>query len=95
MKQLTITIISILLSSIVYGQTDTEFWFVAPEATDQHGDQPIYLRVAGTGTASTVTISQPANPNFPIITQGVPASSITSINLTKSTYKVSELKHPC
>lgn len=82
MRKLIILIFGVFLLLNSYGQTDTEFWFVAPEATDQHGDQPIYLRVAGTGTSGSVTISQPADPTFPIITQAVNATGVTSINLT-------------
>ena len=74
--------ICLLYSIIGFAQIDTEFWFVAPEASNLHGDSPIYLRLAGAGQTANVTISQPANPNFPVITQTVGANGIVSINLT-------------
>jgi gliding motility-associated-like protein len=82
MKKIILTILIAVLAVASYAQKDTEFWFVAPEATDLHGDVPIYLRLAGTGITSTVTISQPANPNFTPIIQTVGANNITSVNLT-------------
>lgn len=88
MKQLVFVVFFSILCINGFGQTDTEFWFVAPEATAQHGDQPIYLRVAGTGTSGNVTISQPADPTFPVITQGVTATGVTSINLTPYLSKI-------
>lgn len=72
----------VALLNVAEAQRDRQFWFVAPEATDQHGELPIFLRLASTGTPATVTISQPANPNFSVITQSVPANSITSVNLS-------------
>lgn len=75
-------IICLLYSTISFAQIDTEFWFVAPEASNLHGDSPIYLRLAGAGQTANVTISQPANPSFPVITQTVGANGIVSINLT-------------
>jgi hypothetical protein len=46
------------------GQTDTEFWFVAPEVTALHGDNPVLLRFATFDAPATVTVTQPANPAF-------------------------------
>lgn len=86
MKKIILTILIVVYGIASYAQKDTEFWFVAPEATDLHGDAPIYLRLAGTGVASTVTISQPANPNFTPIIQNVAANGITSVNLTNSLF---------
>ena len=86
MKKIILTILIAVLAVASYAQKDTEFWFVAPEATSLHGDAPIYLRLAGTGTASVVTISQPANPSFTPIVQNVAANGITSVNLTNSLF---------
>lgn len=88
MKIFIAGIITLLLSSMAYGQTDKEFWFVAPDADVNHGQAPIYLRLAGVGNAATVTISQPADPTFTPITQNVPANGITSVNLTSFLSKI-------
>jgi PKD repeat protein len=68
-KFICIIIFALPLSSLA--QTDTEFWFVVPEITINHGvpgGRPAYLRFASTGLAATITISQPATPTFtPIV----------------------------
>lgn len=63
-------------------QTDTTFWFVAPEVAQSHGDRPIVFRFATLSTPATITISQPANPGFPtqIINLGINAAQ--SLDLT-------------
>jgi gliding motility-associated-like protein len=80
--------ICLFYSVISFAQIDTEFWFVAPEASNLHGDAPIYLRLAGTGQTANVTISQPANPSFSVITTTVGANGIVSINLTSSLFSI-------
>ena len=45
-------------------QIDTEFWFVAPEVNQNHGDRPIYLKFATYSNPSTIVVSQPANAGF-------------------------------
>ena len=91
MKPILTTILAIFASLIAFSQADTEFWFVAPEASNQHGDSPIYLRLAGLGATAAVTISLPADPTFPTITQNVPASNLTSINLTAYLGKIENM----
>ncbi len=68
---------------IVSGQTNTDFWFAAPEASVEHGDSPIYLRVTSFSEAATVTISEPANTaNFPTQVLYIPANQTRTLNLT-------------
>ncbi|KPK83440.1 MAG: hypothetical protein AMS27_12845 [Bacteroides sp. SM23_62_1] len=70
-------------------QTDTEFWFAAPEITASHcggvpstcpGGEPVFFRVSAMDLASTVRIYQPANPAGLDTTFNVPANSTVSIN---------------
>jgi gliding motility-associated-like protein len=63
-------------------QTDTEFWFAAPDLQTAHGDRPILLRISAGAQAATVTISIPANPGAGVQTVFVNANSSTSVNLT-------------
>jgi hypothetical protein len=63
-------------------QIDTEFWFVAPEITEQHADRPIYLRISSLQQATSISISQPANPAFGTINQTIAANQTISIDLT-------------
>jgi PKD repeat protein len=66
------------------GQTDVEFWFVAPEITIGHGDypggEPVYFRVSALDLDATVRIYQPANPAGMDTTFTVPASTTLSID---------------
>lgn len=63
-------------------QSDTEFWFAAPDLQQSHGDRPILLRVATGEKAAMVTVSIPANPAFSPITVPLSANSSASIDLT-------------
>ena len=71
-----------ILGFSVYAQVDTEFWFVAPEITQNHADRPIYIRIASFQKAATITISQPANPDFYTITKTIGPNSALSIDMT-------------
>jgi len=82
----TIFILSVVsLSSMnLLAQTDTEFWFAAPEVSIHNStfDRPIIVRLTAYNQPSTVTISQPANPGFNPIVVNLPANSSNSIDLT-------------
>ncbi|HPS63349.1 MAG TPA: hypothetical protein PLK82_09835, partial [Bacteroidales bacterium] len=71
--------------SKIYGQTDTEFWFVAPEIYNggtANWDIPIYLRISTYSQASNVTVSQPANSSFTPISINIPANGFSTIDLS-------------
>ncbi len=65
-------VVLFLLTQHLAGQTDTEFWFAAPDITSGHcqgstcpGGEPVYLRIANTQNFDTwIKISEPANPAF-------------------------------
>ncbi len=66
-------------------QTDTEFWFVAPEVSrngSENLDRPIYLRMSSFDHSSDVTVTQPANPSFKEIKVSISANSSQTIDLT-------------
>jgi gliding motility-associated-like protein len=65
-----------------FSQIDTEFWFAAPELSSGHGDAPIYLRINAFDKDATITIDQPANSAFAVITRKVNANQSISIDLT-------------
>ncbi|MDD2964887.1 MAG: T9SS type A sorting domain-containing protein [Bacteroidales bacterium] len=65
-----------------FGQTDTAFWFVAPEAEQAHGDRPIYLRLTSLMNEADVVISMPAEPAFSPIQITMAPNSSQSIDLT-------------
>ena len=59
-----------------------EFWFAAPEVTSRHADKPIVLRIYSFNKAADITISQPANGNFTVIKDHIPANSFKTIDIT-------------
>ena len=78
---LTVVLVFAGLTSIK-AQTDTEFWFAAPEVSVTHGDSPIYLRMSAQNQAANVLISIPANPTFVPIGVVIAANSSQTIDLT-------------
>jgi gliding motility-associated-like protein len=76
--------VALLYAIELRAQVDTEFWFAAPEVSvdGSNFDRPIMLRIATLTQASTVTVSQPANPGFVPITVNVAASATANIDLT-------------
>ncbi|MCX6257472.1 MAG: T9SS type A sorting domain-containing protein [Bacteroidia bacterium] len=66
-------------------QTDTEFWFAAPDVSSNGSanfDIPIYFRISTLNQASVVTISQPANASFTPIIVNLPSNSSSSVDLS-------------
>ncbi len=64
-------------------QTDTEFWFAAPEVSSAFNyDRPIFLRITAYSNPANVIISQPANPSFPVQTIAIPANLTQSLDLS-------------
>lgn len=82
MKHIFTCLIALIVSSILLGQTDTEFWFVAPEITSGHFDSPILMRVSALNSDANVVISQPANAAFVPITGTVAAGTTQTFDLT-------------
>ncbi len=82
--KLIYTSLFFLLFSTLSAQTDTEFWFVAPEvdAGDLVYDTPTFFRFSTFGEASTVTVTQPANSAFVPIVLTIAANATGSINLS-------------
>ncbi len=70
-----------LTFTIANAQTDTVFWFAAPDLNPIL-DEPIYLRVTALDKNAKVTISQPANASFGPIVQNVSAFSNYTFELT-------------
>jgi gliding motility-associated-like protein len=69
-----------------FAQTDTSFWFAAPEVClgnfVPYLDRPVRFVVSSYSTPATVTISQPANPGFTPIVVNIPANNYSSIDLS-------------
>jgi hypothetical protein len=65
-----------------FAQTDTEFWFVAPNVTNGHGNSPIYFRFSAFSAPASIVIEQPANRNFIPITINLQSNESISVDLT-------------
>ena len=75
--------IYLLITTPCFSQTDTAFWFAAPDVSSAFGyDRPIAFRVSSFQQASIVTVSQPANPGFVPITITLAPFSTQTFDLT-------------
>jgi len=76
-----------LCNFISKAQTDTTFWFAAPDvsaglSSGYNLDRPIILRISSYQKDCNVTISQPANGGMVTQTVFVPANTTQSVDLT-------------
>ncbi len=80
---LALLLLGLLAAGKVAAQTDTEFWFAAPDITTGHGSGgvPIYIRVASLHFPTTVTISVPANPGFDPIILNLPPNTSETVEI--------------
>ncbi|MFW5872793.1 MAG: hypothetical protein ACOCVN_02280, partial [bacterium] len=87
MKKILIALLLLCQPLFIHAQTDTEFWFAVPYATDLH-DGPVgaKLRLTSAGLASTVTVSQPFNPQFAPIMVNLAANETQTVNFDDTQY---------
>lgn len=83
MRRFALLIFMIIAGKSVFAQTDTAFWFAAPDISSGFNyDRPIYLRITASQLPSTVTISQPAGGGFPTQVISIPANTLQTVDLT-------------
>ncbi|MFY0652163.1 MAG: gliding motility-associated C-terminal domain-containing protein [Cyclobacteriaceae bacterium] len=78
MKNWFLALALIFSSQFSYGQRDTTFWFVAPDVSAIHEDQPVRFRISTESEAARVIISQPANAGFSPVVRNLGTNSTTS-----------------
>ena len=85
MQQIVFIVFLLFLPVLGIAQTDTEFWFAAPEVSSHTNnyDKPIYLRISSTDKQTAITISQPANSSFIPITLNIGMNSFVSVDLSQ------------
>ena len=71
-----------LYASGANAQTDTSFWFVAPEVAQSHSDRPIAFRLTSGATACSVRVYTPANPSIYDNTVYIPPQTVISLDVT-------------
>ena len=64
MKKALLVILWLGITIGCIAQTDTEFWFAAPDLEANHAQTPIRFCVVSYETPATVVFEQPANPNY-------------------------------
>jgi hypothetical protein len=82
LKKLFIALCALFFINAIYAQTDKEFWFVAPEVSQNHGDRPIYLHLTTQANAATITVSMPANSSFTTQVYNLAANTTRRVDLT-------------
>jgi len=84
MKNVLLILFYLFLSYYIYSQTDTEFWFAAPDISSNSAsfDIPIFIRLSTLNQPATVTISQPANTTFVPIVVNMAANSSATVDLS-------------
>ena len=82
MRKIFTLLVFLFFSLISYTQIDNEFWFVAPDIAQSHGDRPIWMRISTMEDPANITLRMPANLTFAPITQAIPANTTFSIDLT-------------
>jgi len=82
MKQIYVILVLLLISFQTNAQIDKEFWFVAPDLAQSHGDRPIYMRISTMEDTANITLRMPANLGFTPITQQINPNTTFSIDLT-------------
>ena len=63
-KRLLYLLFVLSLSIGCMAQTDTEFWFAAPDLEASHAQQPIRFCIVSYDTPTTVVFEQPANDSY-------------------------------
>ncbi|MGB3162639.1 MAG: gliding motility-associated C-terminal domain-containing protein [Chitinophagaceae bacterium] len=72
-----------LVSLFSAAQTDTAFWFAAPDiSSDFSYDRPVMLRITSYSQPCVVTVFQPANGGMPPQTITLAPNSTQTVNLT-------------
>ncbi len=82
-KSLFVFYILFFFSLCAYSQVGREFWFVAPDVTVGHGDEPIVFRITALDVNANVTVSMPADGNRVIRTLAINAKTQERIDLNK------------
>ncbi len=79
---LVLVFLTLSFNVALKAQTDTLFWFVAPEVSQGLGDRPIMLYFNTYAQASTVTVTLPAHGTIAPIIKNIAANSLDSVDLT-------------
>ncbi|MCX6247275.1 MAG: hypothetical protein NTW10_06050, partial [Bacteroidetes bacterium] len=82
MKRIFYFFFLFFINSQLSAQIDNNFWFVAPEVAQNHGDRPINLRISTMADTANIVFRMPASLSFVPITQKILPNSSFTIVLT-------------
>ncbi|WP_430815437.1 T9SS type B sorting domain-containing protein [Carboxylicivirga sp. RSCT41] len=82
-KSLFVFFCLFILSLTANAQVGREFWFVAPDVTVDHGDEPIVFRITALDNDANVTVSMPADGGRIIQNIRINANTQERIDLDK------------
>src|ERR1700680_1315495 len=83
-RKIAISLLLLFSFILCKGQTDRQFWFVAPNVDDNNANFniPIVVRMTSFSSPASITISLPANPSFTPIIITLPANSTHTVDLS-------------
>jgi len=81
LKKIFSVLFFLSMTGSLFSQIDKEFWFVGPEASSNHGDRPVYIRVSTMDDTAHILLRMPANATFSPISATINPNSTTSIQL--------------
>ena len=82
MKRIFYFLFLLCITIQVHAQIDNNFWFVAPEVANHHGDRPINVRISTMADTANIILRMPASLSFVPITQKINPNSSYTIILT-------------
>lgn len=82
MKRIFYLLFLLCIASQVHAQIDNNFWFVAPDVSQNHGDTNIYMRISTMSDTANIMLRMPASLSFVPITHKINPNSSYSIFLT-------------
>jgi gliding motility-associated-like protein len=83
----------VLWLPLANAQVGNTFWFVAPEVSSEHSDEPIALRITAMDKNVTVTISMPADPAKGTITRTINAFQQTTVNMNDGFFTLNNVEN--
>ncbi len=82
MKKIFVILAIFLLSGKLFSQIDNQFWFVAPDLSQTHGDNPIFIRLSSMSDPVNFVLTMPADASFIPITGNIGPNTTFTIPLT-------------
>ncbi|MDD4604182.1 MAG: FISUMP domain-containing protein [Bacteroidales bacterium] len=82
-KQFLLVYLLLLFScEKLFSQIDNQFWFVAPDISATHGDNPIFIRLSSMSDPVNFQLTMPADQTFTPISGSIGPNATFSIPLT-------------